>query len=167
MTKWQWLSGNFWITPRTLLKCVFCKDKTLLTSDICNLFTYINSSGYTAISLLTSFLTLHTHMSSIGHLVLYLVDPVSDDTTSGLEHITKTQRDLLPNHSIFGSESTTQPSQSHPPIRSEQFVLVSGRDRYTMIGHMVMWSISETWLGGRQWNEWTLVTSSAFYSNAV
>ena len=43
-------------------------------------------------------------MSSIGHLVLYLVDPVSDDMTSGLEHLTKTQRDLLPNHSIFGSE---------------------------------------------------------------
>ena len=43
-----------------------------------------------------SFLTLHTHMSSIGHLVLYLVDPVSDDTTSGLEHTTKTQRDLIP-----------------------------------------------------------------------
>ena len=43
-------------------------------------------------------------MSSIGHLVLYLVDPVSDDTTRGLEQLTKTQRDLLPNHSIFGTE---------------------------------------------------------------
>ena len=43
-------------------------------------------------------------MSSIGHLVLYLVDPVSDYMTSGLEQLTKTQRDILPNHSIFGSE---------------------------------------------------------------
>ena len=43
-------------------------------------------------------------MSSIGHLVLYLVDPVSGDTTRGLEQLTKTQRDPLPNHSIFGAE---------------------------------------------------------------
>ena len=43
-------------------------------------------------------------MSSIGHLVLYLVDPVFGDTTRGLEHLTKTQRDPLPNHSIFGTE---------------------------------------------------------------
>ena len=43
-------------------------------------------------------------MSSIGHLVLDLVDPVSGDTTRGLEQLTKTQRDPLLNHSIFGAE---------------------------------------------------------------
>ena len=108
-------------------------------------FTYINSTCFTAISLLTSFITPHSFMSSIGHLVLYLVDPVSGDTTRGLEQLTKTQRDWLPNHSIFGTEVLQ--SQSNPPIRSEQLVLVSGRDRYTTIS-LQNWN--EFWVHARQ-----------------